>query len=63
MRLTTDECQSQIAATVDQDENTANLSSSDYSLRLKYLNIAQEEWAETTDWQALYSEYNMNVST
>ncbi len=62
-RITVDEAQSRIASLVDQDEATANISSTDYSLRLKYLNMAQTEWAELYDWQALYKEYNMNIST
>jgi len=61
-RLTVDEIQSRIAAVTNQDENTANLSSEDYSLRLKYINMAQKEWAETYDWQVLYTEYNTLTS-
>lgn len=60
--MTVDELQSRIAAVSDQDQNTANLSSADYALRLKYLNMAQEEWAELYDWQALYKEYNTRTS-
>lgn len=62
-RVTVDEMQSRIAAVVDQDESTANISTTDYSLRLKYINMAQTEWAEINDWQSLYKEYNMLVST
>ena len=62
-RLSTDEIQSRIAAVVDQDEDTSAISTDDYSLRLKYLNMAQSEWAETYDWDVLYTEYHMNVST
>lgn len=62
-RLTVDEIQSRVAGFVDQDEATANISTADYSLRLKYLNMAQHEWAEIYDWKVLYNEYNMNVST
>ena len=60
---TVDSLQGSVAAIVDQDESTANISTADYSLRLKYLNMAQTEWAELYDWQALYKEYNMNIST
>jgi len=60
---TVDECQSRIAALVDQDESVSNISTADYSLRLRYLNMAQTEWSELYDWQALYKEYNMNIST
>lgn len=62
-RITVDELQSRIGALVDQDEVTSNISSTDYSLRLKYLNMALLEWAEAWPWQALYAEYNMLIST
>ena len=61
--ITVNEMQSRIASLVDQDENTGNISTTDYSLRLKYLNMAQTEWSELYDWQTLYKEYNMNIST
>lgn len=62
-RKTLDGLQGEIAALVDQDENTSNISSTDYSLRTKYLNMALLEWAEAYDWQVLYSEYNTLTST
>ena len=61
--ITVDEVQSRIAAIVDQDEKTADLSSSDYSLRLKYINLAAEEWSDSYDWDELYREYNTQTST
>lgn len=63
MPITVDAIQSRIAAVVDQDPDTSNVSTDDYALRLKYVNMAQDEWAELTDWQVLYKEYNMLVST
>lgn len=63
MKITVDEIQSRIAAYTDQDENTSNISSTDYSLRLKYINMALTEWQEAYDWQSLYSEYNVLIST
>lgn len=63
MRQTVDECQSKIAAIVDQDQDTGNISTADYALRLKFMNMAQKEWAETYDSKTLYKEYHMNVST
>ena len=48
---------------VDQNESTSAISSTDYSLRLKYINMGLSEWAEVNDWQVLYKEYNMLVST
>ena len=62
-RISTDEVQSRIAALVDQNESTSAISSTDYSLRLKYINMALSEWQESYDWQTLYAEYNMLIST
>ena len=62
-RISVDEVQSRVASITDQDENTANLSSTDYSLRLKYINMAQKQWAEANDWRQLFTEYNMLIST
>ena len=62
-RVSVDLIQSAIAAYLDQDEVTTNISSTDYSLRLKYMNMALTEWQEAYDWQTLYSEYNMLIST
>ena len=62
-RISTDEIQSRTASYLDQDEKTSNISSGDYSLRLKYINMALSEWQEATDWQSLYKEYNVLVST
>ena len=62
-RLSVNEIQSRIAAVIDQDEDTSAIATDDYSLRLKYLNMAQSEWAETYDWDVLYTEFNSLVST
>lgn len=61
--ITLDNIQSQIAAIVDQDESTTNISSTDYSLRLKYINMSLNEWQETWNWQTLFNEYNSRIST
>ena len=61
--MTTDEIQSRVAAIVDLDQDTANIDTEDYALRQKYINMAQQEWAETYDWSVLYSEFNSLVST
>ena len=63
MRISVDDIQSQVAAVTDQDETTSNISSTDYSLRLKYINMALREWAETWNWQTLFAEYNTLTST
>lgn len=63
MRITVDEIMSRIASVLDQDPNTANLSATDYALRLKYINMSLSEWAEIYDWQVLYKEYGTQTST
>lgn len=63
MSLTVDNIQSRVAAFVDQDENTSNLSATDYSLRLSYLNRRERTWSELGKWQCLYKEYNTLTST
>lgn len=63
MKITLDEIQSRIAAYADQDESVSNISATDYSLRRKYINMALNEWQEAYDWQALFTEYNVLIST
>ena len=48
---------------MDEDPDTANISTADYALRLTYMNMALNEWAEANDWQVLYTEYNTLTST
>lgn len=62
-RFSVNEIQSRIAAVIDQDESTTNISTADYSLRLKYINMAEKEWAEASDWDVLYTQYNTLTST
>ncbi len=59
---TVDQIQSEVASVIDGDPVTANISSGDYALRLKYMNMALSEWEGTYDWQCLYNEYNVLVS-
>lgn len=63
MAYSVDTIQSRIASVIDGDNDTDNISSSDYSLRLTYMNMALNEWQETYDWQVLYKEFNSLVST
>lgn len=60
---TLDGVQSKIAAVFDKNEDTADISTTDYALRKTYINMAQREWAETYDWQSLYRESALRVST
>lgn len=58
-----DDIQSDIASVIDSDPDTAHISSTDYSLRTTYINKALLEYQDAYDFQALYSEYNVLVST
>lgn len=61
--ISVDDIQSDVASTVDQDPDTANIDTTDYALRLNYLNGREREWAEFGKWQALVKEYNTLTST
>jgi hypothetical protein len=63
MSVTVDDIQSKIAGVVDQDQDTSNISSTDYALRLNYLNRRERMWAEAGKWQSLVREYNTLTST
>ncbi len=66
MRTTLNAIQSQIAALVDQDENPANISATDYSLRLSYINRSLMEWSDYAveyGHRSVFKEYNVLVST
>ena len=60
---TVDTIQSRIAGIVDQDEDSSAIDSSDYSLRLNYINRREKAWSEIGNWQCLYKEYNTLTST
>jgi hypothetical protein len=61
--LSVDEIQSSIAALVDQNQDTTQISQSDWDLRLRYMNMALDEWSEASDWDCLYKEYYTQTST
>ena len=63
LNLSLDNIQGRIAAILDKNEDTADITAADYSLRREYINMAQHEWAETYDWRSLYRESNIRVST
>lgn len=63
LNVSLDNLQSKIAAVADQNENTSDISTADYSLRRSYINMSQREWSETYDWQALYKENHSLIST
>src|SRR3990167_3975419 len=63
LNLSLDNIQARIAAVIDKNEDTSDISTADYSLRRELINMAQHEWAETYDWQSLYRESNLRVST
>jgi len=62
-RISVDEIQSRVASITDLDETTSNIDSTEYSIRTKYINRAQQEWAEINDWQTLYKECKLIAST
>ena len=63
LNISLDNLQGRISAIIDQNEDTADITSADYSLRRTYINMAQHEWAELYDWRSLYRESNLRVST
>ena len=63
INTTLDNLQARVAAIVNQDENTSNLTSNEYSLRREYFNMAQREWSESFDWPSLYRERHSLIST
>jgi hypothetical protein len=63
MAHTVDDIQASVAAVVDQDEDTSNISSDDYSLRLDFINQRERKWSEVGRWRALYKEYSTLTST
>ena len=63
MSTSVDDIQSRVAAVVDQNEDTDDIQTSDYSLRLKYINRRERMWSEIGKWQSLYKEYNCLAST
>lgn len=60
---TVDLIQSRVASIIDGDPDIANISSTDYTLRLNYMNQALSEWESAYDWACLYKEYNTQSST
>lgn len=63
MAITVDDVQSRVAARVDLDNVTSNISSDDYALRLTLINEREQVWAEVGKWDSLYKEYNTLTST
>lgn len=61
-QISLDQIQSRVAALTDEDPDSSNIASADYSLRTAYANMALSEWTEAYDWQALYTEYNTLTS-
>lgn len=63
MSTTVDNIQGKVAAVVDQDQDTSNISADDYALRLTFINNREREWAEAGRWPSLYKEFITNTST
>jgi len=58
-----DTIQSRIASILDQDQDTGNISTDDYALRLAYINRREQMWAEVGKWRCLLKEFNTLTST
>jgi len=63
MALDVTEIQKRIASLVDVSSSSPTEGGDDWNLRLKYMNMAQAEWEQLYDWQALYSEFSTQTST
>jgi len=63
MSYSVNEMQKRIASMVDHNSDAPTEGGGDWNIRLKYLNMAQDEWAQFYDWQTLYKEYNTMTST
>lgn len=63
MALTVTEIQNRIASILDKSPSAPTEGGTDWNTRLKYMNMAEAEWAELYDWQALYKEYGTQTST
>jgi hypothetical protein len=59
---TVDDIQSRVAAVVDQDNDTSNISSADYALRLNFLNRRERTWSESGRYQVLFKRFNASTS-
>lgn len=53
--INVNEVMQRIAAMVDQTITTPTQGGSEWNLRLKYINMALDEWVEAYDWEALRS--------
>lgn len=56
------EIQNQIASEIDQDANAPAIDSNDYALRRTFINRSLQDWAETSDWPVLFTEFNSRTS-
>lgn len=56
------ELQARISAYLDQDENAVTDSDDDWTLRLKFINRRQEQWARAYDWEALRKDFYPTVT-
>lgn len=63
MSTTVDQIQSRVAGITDQNQDTSAIESTDYALRLNYINRRERTWAELGKWQSLVKEYNTLTST
>lgn len=60
---TLNDIQSDISSVIDSNVTVANINADDFALRTSYINQALGEYENAYDWQHLYAEYNVLVST
>jgi hypothetical protein len=63
MAVDVTEIQNRIASMTDQSSTAPTVGGDDWTLRLMYMNMAQQEAFELYDWKFLYKEYITQTST
>lgn len=63
MAFNVTEIQNRIASLVDQSSTAPDVGGDDWNLRLKYINMAQNEAFDLYDWGFLFKEYSTQTST
>jgi hypothetical protein len=62
MRLTVSDIMTRVASTVNQEADSPDSTSTEFTLWLAYLNRSQDEWAEATDWEVTRKFFKPSVT-
>lgn len=62
MAINVNELTARMSALLQEDPDTPTAGGADWTLYLKYLNMAQHEWQEAYEWPSLYKEINTMTS-